>query len=375
MSEQEEELQAEVPDTGAVEETTDSDLIRKLTIRIGIVCLALFAWYIAADRLTPNTSQARVRGNVVPIAPQVAGFVTEVKVTMNQIVLDDQLLLKIDPDNYELAVKQAQADLEKAGQTVGATTADVGFAQANLVEAMARLRSTEAQAGRIIAIEETGVVTEAEVDKARADIAGARARVSEAESQLERARENLGVEGSENPSIVAAMARLEKAQLDLARSSLYAPGMGVVSNVRVHEGYFANVGQPLMTFISGENLWIEAYMRENNMANIDPEDEVEFVLDSMPGVVHQARVSSLGFGIADSSNSQVGQLSTAEQKTGWLRDPQRFPVIITIPRESTRGHVREGGQADVMVYTGGNWVMNSIGWLYIRVIAYLSYLY
>ena len=373
MSEVEEETPVEEPETTA--DTSDEDLVRKLTIRIGIVCVVLLTWYIAADRLTPTTQQARVRGHVVPMAPQVAGFVTQVNVGMNQVVEKDQLLLQIDPDSYELAVKQAQADLEKAGQTVGATTADVAFAQANLVEARARLRSTEARSKRIIAIEGTGVATDAEVDRAKADLASAEARVAEATAQLDRAKENLGEAGANNPTIVAAMAHLEKAQLDLQRSNLYAPDTGVVTNVRVHEGYFASVGQPLMTFISADNLWIEAYMRENNIENIDVDDEVEFVLDAMPGTIHLGKVSSLGFGVSDSNNNQVGELSQSENSKGWLRDPERFPVIVAIPRDTTRGHIREGGQADVIIYTGDNFLMNSIGWIYIRIIAVLSFLY
>ena len=357
------------------ESSADEKLVRKLTIRIGIVCLILLSWYIASDRLTPYTSQARVHGNVVPIAPQVSGFVTEVDVGMNEVVEKDQLLLRIDPDNYALAVQQAEADLEQAGQNVGATTADVSVAQASLVEARAKLRSTEARSSRIIAIEDTGVATEAEVDRAKADLASAQARVAEAEGQLQRAREALGRAGTDNPAVVSAMSRLEKAQLDLERSYLRAPGVGVVTNVRVHEGYFANVGTPLMTFISADNIWIEAYFRENNIENIHEGDEVEFVLDAMPGTVHQGVVSSIGFGIADNNNNQVGQLSKAEQSTGWLRDPQRFPVIVSIPRDSTRGNIREGGQADAIVYTGGNFLMNGIGWFYIRLIAFLSYLY
>lgn len=367
--------QQTLPPDPSPESSSDEDLVRKLTIRIGIVCLVLLTWYIAADRMTPYTSQARVRGNVVPIAPQVAGFVTEVSVTMNQAVEKDQLLLRIDPLNYSLAVKQAEADLEKAGQTVGATTADVSFAQANLVEARAKLRSTEARSRRIIAIEGTGVATEVEVERAKGDLASAEARVAEAIAQLEKAKENLGTAGVNNPVIVAAMSRLEQAQLDLSRSSLYAPGFGGVTNVRVHEGYFAKVGQPLMSFISGEDVWIEAYMRENNIENITEGDEVEFVLDAMPGTIHTGHVSSIGFGISDSNNNQVGQLSSAEKSTGWLRDPQRFPVIVALPRESTRGHLREGGQADVIVYTSGNFLMNGIAWLYIRIISVLSYLY
>jgi multidrug resistance efflux pump len=82
-------------------------LVRKMTIRVLAVSLVFFGWYVAADRMTPNTNQARVRGHVVPMAPQVSGIVTEVNVEMNQAVKKGQVLVKIDPDNYELAVKQA----------------------------------------------------------------------------------------------------------------------------------------------------------------------------------------------------------------------------------------------------------------------------
>lgn len=356
-------------------ETEDQDLVKKLTFRIGIVCIVLFSWYIAADRLTPSTSQAKVRANIVPIAPQVSGFVTEVGVGMNEIVAKDQLLLRIDPDNYALAVQQAEADLEQAGQNVGATTADVSFAQANVVEAKARLKSTEARSNRIIAIEDTGVATEAEVDRAKADLASAEARVVEAEAQLQRAKEALGSAGTDNPAIVSAMSRLEKAQLDLERSYLRAPDVGAVTNVRIHEGYYANIGASLMTFISADHVWIEGYFRENNIEHINPGDTVEFVLDSMPGRVHTGNVSSIGFGVGDNNNKTVGQLSSSEQATGWLRDPQRFPVIINVPREDTRGFLREGGQADVIVYASNNFLLNGIAWAYIRVIAFFSYLY
>jgi len=173
--------QAEVEDDP---QAAEDKLVRKMTIRVLIVALVFFIWYIAADRMTPSTNQARVRGFVVPMAPQVAGVVTHVNVDMNQRVEKGQLLVKIDPDNYELAVKQAEAELEKAGQSVGASTADVGSAQARLVEAKANLRSVQSGAERIIAIEDTGVVTAAEVYKAKADVASAESRVIEAVASL-----------------------------------------------------------------------------------------------------------------------------------------------------------------------------------------------
>ncbi len=356
-------------------QAAEDKLVRKMTIRVLIVALVFFVWYIAADRMTPSTNQARVRGFVVPMALQVAGVVTNVNVDMNQRVEKGQLLVKIDPDTYELAVKQAEAELEKAGQSVGASTADVGSAQARLVEAKANLRSVQSGAVRIIAIEDTGVVTAAEVDKAKADVASARARVIEADASLERARENLGEAGANNASIVSAMAKLEKAQLDLSRSILYAPGDGGVTNVRVHVGFYASVGQPVMTFISSRDVWMEAYMRENNIGNIQAGDEVEFVLDSMPGTVHQGTVTSVGFGIDDNATNQIGGLATIQSPTGWLRDAQRFPVIISFNDNSTFGYRREAGQADVIVYATDNILMNALAWVWIRVVAYISYLY
>ena len=297
MSEPEDKSESESADDTSV--TTEERLVRKLTMRTLIVCLVFLTWYIAADRMTPSTNQARIRGFVVPIAPQVAGVVTAVEVSLNQAVKKGQMLVQIDPDTYELAVKQAEAELEKAGQSVGASTADVSSAQARLVESRANLLSVQAGAERIIAIEDTGVVTRAEVDRAKADVSGARARIVEAQASLERAKENLGESGSKNASVISAMARLEKAQLDLSRSKLYAPTDGGVTNVRVHVGYFANVGQSLMTFISSSEVWLEAYLRENNIGNIARGDEVEFVLDAMPGVIHKGTVTSVGFGVAD----------------------------------------------------------------------------
>ena len=353
----------------------EDKLVRKMTIRVVIVALVFFVWYVAADRMTPNTNQARVRGFVVPMAPQVAGVVTAVNVDMNQSVKKGQLLVQIDPDNYEIAVKQAEAELEKAGQSVGASTAEVGSAQAKVVESKANLRSVQSGAERIIAIEDTGVVTQAEVDKAKADVASAEARVIEAIAGLERARESLGEEGASNANIVGAMAKLEKAQLDLSRSVLHAPSDGGVTNVRVHVGFYASVGQPLMTFISSSDVWMEAYMRENNIGNIQAGDEVEFVLDSMPGFVHQGMVTSVGFGVDDNNGDQIGGLATVQAPTGWLRDAQRFPVIISFRDNSTFGYRREAGQVDVIVYATDNIFMNALAWVWIRVVAYISYLY
>ena len=80
-------------------------------------------------------------------------------------------------------------------------------------------------------------------------------------------------------------------------------------------------------------------------------------------------------GVNTGQDVAIGALPTVSPAAGWLRDPQRFPVIIRFSDDRARGLRREGGQSDVIIYTGGNWVINSLGWISIRIKALLSYLY
>ena len=130
-----------------------------------------------------------------------------------------------------------------------------------------------------------------------------------------------------------------------------------------------------MTFIEFDNVWIQANMRENNIANIEPGHPVDIALDVAPGKVFKGKVSSIGFAVETNTSGEVGGLATVESKSGWLRDAQRFPVIIDFDDDRVHGLRRLGGQADVLVYTGNNWIINPLGWLYIRLLSLFSYVY
>ena len=344
--------------------------------RIALTVCALFLiWYLVADRLTPATSQARVRGMIVPVVPEVSGVIEEVLVTVNDIVTGGQPLLRINALDYELTVRRAEANLEQAGQDVGAQTADVAGAQAELANTRVLLQNIEADAARVFSLGERRLIPQADVDHARTRLDEARGDVATAEANLSRATAQLGSEGASNPRIRTALAELEDARLDLARTTVYSPTTGVVGTLRVAEGYYATAGQPLLSFVSANDVWIEAYMRENNLGNIELGDPAEIVLDVAPGRVFDGVVASIGYGVNTGQDVAVGALPTVSPAAGWLRDPQRFPVIIRFSDDQSRGLRREGGQSDVIIYTGGNWVINSLGWLSIRIKALLSYVY
>jgi multidrug resistance efflux pump len=218
-------------------------------------------------------------------------------------------------------------------------------------------------------------MSKAEGDKARAVVKQAEAQVDSARAELEKAKQALGVKGEANPRIRAAIADLKKAQLDLSRTTIVAPSKGGITNLQVEEGYHASAGVPLMTFIEFDNVWIQANMRENNIANIEPGDPVDIALDVAPGKVFKGKVSSVGFAVETNAGGEVGGLATVESKSGWLRDAQRFPVIIIFDDDRAYGLRRLGGQADVLVYTGKNWIINPLGWLHIRLLSLFSYVY
>lgn len=373
MSEQEQQKETPVQEEKTAIETQDP--VRKITKYVLIITALIFVWYIIADRHAPWSDQARVQTYVIPIVPQVSGRVIEVLVKQDQIVAPGDILFKIDPSDYELAVENAEASLEMAGQEIGAGMASVVTAQAQLVVAETNVEHVNAQSSRVFEMEDKNVLSHSEGDKARAAIKASKAQVVSAEANLDKAKQSLGKEGNANPRIRAAMAQLKKTQLDLSRTVVLAPSYGGITNLQIDTGFYAKAGAASMTFIEGNNAWVQVNLRENNLANLAIGNTVEIALDVNPGTIYQGKISSIGFAVDTSSTSAVGGLATVESKTGWLRDAQRFPVMITFDDDSTKGKRRLGGQADVQIYTGDNWFVNSLGWLWIRVLSILSYVY
>jgi multidrug resistance efflux pump len=223
-----------------------------------------------------------------------------------------------------------------------------------------------------IAAENPGALSQADRDRATTQLASARAGVISAEAELEKAQETLGVAGEENPAVRAAVAALEQAEFDLAQTEISAPGRGIVGDLQLAEGYYAVAGQPLATFISAEDVWVRADMRENNLGRIEVGNPAEVTLDVAPGRIFRGHVASVSAGV-DTGQGTRGGLPTAESAQGWLQDPQRFPVIIRFDDAEARGFLRAGGRAGVLVLTGSNPLLNGIGKLRIRLATLLSY--
>jgi multidrug resistance efflux pump len=351
------------------------DPLRRWTLVILLFCIVLFGWTLVADRLTPYTSDASVRTFVVRIRPEVSGKVVEVAVHDNQIVRTGDLLYRIDPTPFRIAVERAEAKLASAGQAVGASTAGVDEAQAQLVQELAQRDNVREQSARVFELVRVGVYARSKGDQARSELDTAEAQVKRAQASLEQARQALGPQGADNPQIREALAALEQARLDLARTTLLAPGDGVVSNLQLNVGQYAAAGQPALTFLDARLVWLQAFFRENSLEYIAPGLSAEVVLDVLPGRVLPAKVESLGWGVGEGDiDPTTGLPKTRQSGGGWLAPAQRFPVELAFETEDGRPHgVRYNARASVIVYTGEHPVANALAWLWIRLIAALTY--
>ena len=354
------------------------DPVRKWTLIVLAICGVLIAWYLVADRHTPYTSQARVHALVVPIASQVSATVIDVFVSNNQFVKEGEELFRIDPDRFQLAVETAEANLQSARQATGVSATNITAAEASLGAAIANRQRAEQDVERMRGIreEDPGAISVRRLQSAEAVYAISLQQVEAARASLEKARQDFGEEGEQNVRILQAQAALGQAQLDLERTSVRAPTDGLVTDVRVDRGNFASTGAPQMTFLAVHNVWVQADFTENNLGNIEPGADVEIAFDAMPGKVFKGTVRSMGYGVAVDT-AALGALPTIENNRQWLRDAQRFPVVVDVDDlgSSKMSGIRVGSQASVTVYTGDSWILNSIAWIYVRAASILSYAY
>lgn len=250
-----------------------------------VVCLALILGRLLWVHYMndPWTRDGRVRAEVITIAPDVAGLVTEIAVRDNQWVKKGDLLLQIDPEHYEIAVHQAEA-------TVAARKATLAMRQQN-----ARRRAD---------IDSLVVSRENREDASSAALA--------AEADLRQAQ-----------------AQLESARLNLKRTRVLAPVDGYVTNLSVFKGDYAAAGAPKLAVIDAHSFWVYGYFEETKVPHVRVGAAAEMRL--MSGQTLQGHVESIARGIYDRDNPQSRELTADVNPTfNWVRLAQRVPVRIAL---------------------------------------------
>lgn len=383
MSERDDKPQATVAadpvETDAVETDSVDTVKRGGKIIAAIIALSLI-WYFASDRYTPYTSQARVEGYVIGVAPKVAGLVTNVWVKNNEEVTVGQHLFQIDTSQYDIALDTALSSLESAQRQVGAGSASVDSARASLLAAKADADKSRKNADRLQRLhdQDPGTISKRQLESAQASLQAARAKVTAAEAGITVAIEQMGgADEKDNNILKTAMAAVDKARLDLSNTLVVAASNGIITDLRADVGNYAATGSPVMTLVAINDVWIDANYTENNLGHLKEGTPVEILFDVIPGEIYVGEVRSISLGVNDGQTTAPGTLPTVQNNRDWLRQSQRFPVIVGFDanQDGLSNQLRVGGQVTVIAYTENTTVLKWLGKLYIRLMSWLSYAY
>jgi multidrug resistance efflux pump len=323
-------------------------LITLLVVLVAaVVARALWKHYM----YSPWTRDARVRAEVVQVAPDVAGLVTDVRVQDNQFVHRGDVLLAIDRARYELALGQARANLEAAQASVRASEANIAAASAALASRRSDYEMYQEQAQRRLRIPQGTVVS----SEAR-DNAVSAAKVAESNwHQAEAARQQ--AEAAHQQALAAqaqAEVAVRTAQLNLDRTAVRAPVDGYVTNVTVRVGDYASAGVQRMALVDSHSYYLYGYFEETKLPGLHVGDRADVRLMA-GGIELKGSIVGVARGIADRDNpSGPNLLADVNPTFNWVRLAQRVPVRIAIdPAQMPAGTVLVAGMtATVVVHPG-----------------------
>ncbi|GAB2899976.1 efflux RND transporter periplasmic adaptor subunit [Paraburkholderia jirisanensis] len=302
-----------------------------------VACAALAAlahWYLGG-RFNEDTDDAYVAGNIVQIAAQTQGTVTDVLVSDTQRVRAGQALVKLDDTEAAVAFAQAKARLVQAVRQVAnarisanADAAAVKARQAALAEAQRALAARDDASVEVVAPEELA--------RARTSLADAQAAYASARAQLDASRTlGSGQPLESNPAVIEAAAQFRLAMRNLRRATIVAPLDGTIGQRSVQVGQQVGPGVPLMSLIQLQHLWIEANFKEGQIRHMRIGQPVRVISDIYGSqVIYRGRVE----GFSAATGSAFSMLPAQNAAGNWIKVVQRVPVVISITPADLAAH-------------------------------------
>jgi multidrug resistance efflux pump len=302
----------------------------------------------------PWTRDGTVRVYTVTMAPEVAGRIVDLPVTDNQFVAKGELLMVIDPTDYQIAVElaeaavqQAQANVQNVDAQIAVQQAQVNASQAQVEQAKASLVFAQQQAVRYEDLAQKGYGPVQSAQQFSAEQREKQAAVESAEATLklaERQVEALKVQraGAE-ASLAQAKAQREQAKVNLRRTQIRSPVNGWVTNLLTRLGDYATVGQNKISLVDADSFWVDGYFTETALGSIREGDPVKIKLMGYSDIV-RGHVGSIARGI-NIPNAHAGPqgLATVNPIFTWVRLAQRIPVRVHIDHVP-KGVVLSAGQ-------------------------------
>ena len=297
---------------------------------VPIVAIIFGLQYYARGGRFVETEDAYVKTNISTVSSPIPGRIVEVLVKDNQSVDAGTLLFRINPAPYEIAIERAKARMEVIRTEVASLRAEYKATLLKADETRERLQFLQRQLDRQIKLKEYGMSRGDVYDEARLNLGVAQRELATTGESANRVLANLNgdrnLPGEKHPRFLEAKTALDDALLDLERTRIVAPAVGVISNMKVRVGEFTERGAPLFSLIESGQAWIEANYKETQLAHMQVGQVATIVSDIYPDQKWNAKVTA----IAPATGAEFAVLPPQNATGNWVKVVQRIPVIVQI---------------------------------------------
>ncbi len=317
-----------------------------LGIILTLLFLVLIGHYRWKNEVYPNTDDAYVNAHLVNIAPKVSGSIQTVYVKNNQWVHKGDLLISIDPVDYNLQLAKAQKDLSLATQQASIAKKQIVLAKTNVARAQSEYNFTHAMAVRYtnLYLQKSG--SKQDMQNYVNDSTQAKEALKQAQTTLLQA--NVQHQAAITQIGMANIA-INNAQNDIGYTKIHAPVDGYISDLNLQTGELVVQGQKMFGLVDTHTWWIDANFKETQLERMKPGQPVEITLDMYGSHRYKGIVQSISFASGDTFS-----LLPPENATGnWVKVTQRFPVMIKI-EDDKNFPLRVGASCEVSVDTRHN---------------------
>jgi len=322
-----------------------------LLVAVPSVALVLIGLVYASGGRYVTAENAYVKANLVRIGADVAGRVVEVAVATNQRVDKGDLLFKVDPASYAIALASAEARLGEVRGTINARKARYRQVQAEIQEALETVAFREAEFERQSSLKAKGIASAQRYDETKHALDAARQTLAALAQEAEEVLATLGgdpdVPVEQHPSYLRAKAEWDRAALDLTRTKVHAPVAGVISELDLEPGEHVEAGEPALTLVEISRPWVVVNLKETESTHVREGQSATVVADAYPEHEWSARVAS----ISPTTGSEFAVIPPQNASGNWVKVVQRLPVRLEIEPRDDAPALRAGMTVTVTIDT------------------------
>ena len=347
------EVVPETPETDTVPDGRSGRFRRNAMMLSVPLLLALgggYVWLTGGRYIT--TDNAYVHQPLVPVSADISGRIIEVNLAQNQFIAAGDVVFRMDPEPYQIDLNEAEAALDAVRQRVAELRSAYSTAEAQLEAAKAIADVEARELGRQQSLLGKGVATPTALDEAMIAAQSARNAVTLAEAGLKSAAAALGGDPSiatdDFPAVREALANRDAAARDLKKTTVLAPVAGILSQTdSLNVGQYVTTGTMVASVAENGDTWIEANLKETQLANLRTGQSAEVRIDAYPGLVLEGTVESIG----STTGSQLSLIPAQNATGNWVKVVQRVPVRIRVQSDAEHP-LRSGMSARVSVDGG-----------------------